>query len=129
MKISRLDQVINNNVTSSAKFNQELQKIYILQDISETLAMIYDKLCDSENNDAFVIPFNKLENYKTMFFEPVDCVGYEVEFIKYDDNGNYVTVAAFNGDMRLSKKDYEKKYRLWNIEPSEKEMSDTLWEK
>ena len=48
MKLSRLDTVIKNNVDFSTQKSLENQKLYILQDISTTLAMIYDKMCEND---------------------------------------------------------------------------------
>ena len=44
MELTRLDKVISDNVSLSEKYNEAKQTVYILQDISETLAMIYDLL-------------------------------------------------------------------------------------
>ena len=50
MELTRLDKIISNNVTLSDKKNETQQMVYILQDISETLAMIYDKLSRVERD-------------------------------------------------------------------------------
>ena len=42
MDIGRLDEIVKNNVANSELKSTEAQKVYLLQDISETLAMIYD---------------------------------------------------------------------------------------
>lgn len=52
MVIKRLDKIIENNVTYSMQKSNETQMVYILQDISSTLAMIYDKLCESDDKQA-----------------------------------------------------------------------------
>lgn len=50
MKISRLDKIVADNVGFSEKFSDTKQMIYVLQDISETLAMIYDKMCKDKGD-------------------------------------------------------------------------------
>ena len=49
MQINRLDKIVENNVNSSAdERSVQMQMLYTLHDISETLAMIYDKMCGGE---------------------------------------------------------------------------------
>lgn len=128
MKISRLDHIINNNVTGSAKFNEESQKIFVLQDISETLAMIYDKLCESSEKEVepFVIPYDELENFSEMYFEPLNYDGYDVDFDTVK-NADETVVKAFGHDMPLKRKEYGKKYRCWNVMPNEEQRSMEVW--
>ena len=49
MQITRLDKIVENNVAySQQKANAEQMMLCVLQDMSETLAMIYDRLCGEE---------------------------------------------------------------------------------
>ena len=145
MQVSRLDKIIENNVTYSTQKSNQDQMIYILQDISSTLAMIYDHLCGSEPVSeatesvvtmAYVIPFEELNKYKTMHIEMIDfSEGYEVNFVNMYENYDYanmennvsVLVKAFDGDMRLDGKWYNKKWRCWNIKPTEEERKKVKW--
>ena len=143
MKITRLDKIIENNVTYSTQKGNQDQIIYILQDISTTLAMIYDRMCGeepvSESSEsvttmAFVIPFDKLQYYETMHFESVEFAeGYDVKFIGYFEDRNdmenriSVAVKAFGENMRLNGKQYGKKWRCWNVKPTKEEREKTKW--
>ena len=51
MELTRLDKIISDNVALSTNKNDMQQMVYILQDISETLAMIYDKLCEENKSN------------------------------------------------------------------------------
>lgn len=149
VKISRLDKIIQNNISFSSQRKLEEQAVYILQDISETLAMIYDKLCDgnavtqaSEEivPKAFIIPFDNLKDYETMHFDHVDFPqGYDISFIRYETFTSqdkftlekkivrYAIVNAFGQEMQLKESEYGKKWRCWNITPSSEERTE--WEK
>lgn len=152
MIISRLDKIIENNVTASAQKGNEAQKIAILQDISETLAMIYDKLCGMNpvsdatipiESMAFVIQASDLEKYKdTIHYETIDYAdGYGVTFERYEEeeiidvkNNEkryicYAILNAFGEEMKLNLLDYGKKWRCWNIKPTETERSKEKWKK
>ena len=48
MELSRLDTIVSNNVMFSENKSEIQQAVYILQDISATLAMIYDKMCEEK---------------------------------------------------------------------------------
>jgi len=50
MEIKRLDKIVQNNVSYSTNIKPEFQMVYILQDISETLAMIYDIMSKKEDD-------------------------------------------------------------------------------
>lgn len=151
MIISRLDKIIENNVTASTQKNNEAQKIAILQDISETLAMIYDKLCGMNavsdatvpvESMAVIIDFFALNNFDSLYFEPIDFPeGYEVRFLRYEEeeiidakhnqkqHEYYVVLLAFGEEMRLKESDYNKKWRCWNVKPLEDERKKNKWTK
>lgn len=151
MVISRLDKIIENNVTISTQKGNDAQKIAILQDISETLAMIYDKLCGMNPvSDAsvpvesmtYIISFDQLIMFESLHFETVDYKeGYEVKFLRYEDEEiidvknnekrleKYAVLDAFGEEMKLKERDYRKKWRCWNFKPTETERSKEKWEK
>lgn len=153
MKISRLDQIIENNVSYSVTKRLEERKIYFLQDINETLAMIYDKLCDVENLPRFEM---KTENITTIV--PVEaltfgtnmCIEYSgfndvdiVDFVRYDTeeiidakknekkNDSYaifnVTSKPNANEIRLNLNEYGHKWRCWSNVPTEKERMENAW--
>lgn len=151
MKVSRLDKIIENNVTySTQKANQE-QAVYILQDISATLAMIYDRLCGlshvsdtsmSLSSFATVIPFHDLNKYETMHFETDDYAeGYEVSFKNYGQSeeidakkntiktNEYAILNCFGEEMKLYENKYGKTWRCWTIKPTEEERKKVKWTK
>ena len=140
MKITRLDKIIQNNISFSSQRKLDEQAVYILQDISETLAMIYDKLQENDgkktNNYAAVIPFTSLNNYEIMHLEHVDFPqGYAVSFIRYEEYiddykrkiTRYAIVNAFGQEMRLKESEYNKKWRCWTTEPTEEERNEEKW--
>jgi len=51
-KVTRLDKIITDNVGASTHYKESQQMVIILQDISETLAMIYDKMCEKEGEES-----------------------------------------------------------------------------
>ena len=146
MQVSRLDKIIENNVTYSTQKSAQDQMVFILQDISSTLAMIYDRMCGSSHVSeatesvvtmAYVIPFEQLNKYHTMYFETIDFQeGYEVEFVNAFENYNLanfeqdisIIVKAFDDNMRLDGKWYNKKWRCWNAKPTEEERKKVKWE-
>ena len=153
MKISRLDQIIENNVSYSVTKRLDEQKVHLLQDISETLAMIYDKLCDvnisikEETKSSPVttlIPVEDLTCGKNMYieysgFSEVDIV----DFIRYDteelidvknDKKNSDLYAVFNvisssnhHEIRLNMKEYGHTWRCWYECPDDDEMRKEKW--
>lgn len=151
MVISRLDKIIENNVTISTQKGNDAQKIAILQDISETLAMIYDKLCGMNTvSDAsvpvesmtYVVSFDTLDLYESLHFETIDYKeGYEVKFIRYEDEEiidvknnekrleKYAVLNAFGEEMKQKESTYNKKWRCWNFKPTETERSKEKWTK
>ena len=151
MKITRLDKIIENNVTYSQQKGNQDQIIYILQDISMTLAMIYDRICGEEpvsessiNITSFIVPFDELNKYRTLhalYIEFTDFPqGYEVTFLRYDESETidvkhnekrterYAVFDAFGNEMRLDENDYNKKWRCWNIVPTKEEREKEKWE-
>lgn len=151
MKITRLDKIIENNVTYSTQKGNQDQIIFILQDISTTLAMIYDRICgedpvseasESVSVMAYVIPFEELKNHDKMHFDHIEFPqGYEVSFLRYEENEiidvkrnekrneRYVIVDAFGHEMKLDEKEYGIKWRCWNIEPNKEERAKAKWKK
>lgn len=151
MKITRLDKIIENNISISAQHKPEDQKLFILQDISETLAMIYDRMCGEEpieqssesvSVSAYVIPFNNLKDFNELYFEHITFPqGYYTSFIRYEEikvfdidpyNNSVERKAIFNvggSEMKLDEKDYGKKWRCWNVKPTDEERSKVKWEK
>ena len=151
MKISRLDKIIEENVTYSQQKTPEMQIVYILQDMSQTLAMIYDKMCGIDTVSqatvpieklAYVIPVDELSKHKTMHFEAVDYKeGYPVEFVRYlnvrEVDGKTVekevrrkaVLNAFGSKMEMDLSSYGKKWRCWNMEPTEEERENEKWAK
>lgn len=151
MKITRLDKIIENNVTLSTQKGNQEQIIYLLQDISTTLAMIYDKMCGeatvsdaSVSVVAFVIPFDELEKYDTLYIEyreNENGLGYETKFLRYDEeeiidvkrNEKRVIKSAvfdaFGYEMKCDEKQCLKDWRCWNIAPTEEEKKKAKWEK
>lgn len=149
MKISRLDEIIRKNVAYSSHSPKDAQMVYILQDVSETLAMIYDHMCGLEpvsegsipvSTMAKLIPFDELEKYETMHFETVDYIeGYDVSFARYEQSEiidskknevkhlKHVVFIAFGNEMRLAESNYNKKWRCWNVKPTEEERRKTKW--
>ena len=149
MKISRLDKIIEDNVEFSMIANSNAQKIAILQDISETLAMIYDKLCDKEPVSMSNIPvskmatfvlFSHLQDGEATYIEFTDYKeGYDIEFVRYEvqetiDTKNnekreemFAVMKAFGEEMRLSGKDYNKTWRCWTAKPNDTEKMTIKW--
>lgn len=127
MQISRLDKIIENNVMYSVQKANDAQIIFILQDISTTLAMIYDKMCginqasdvsSSVTSSAYVIPYEEMKNFETMHFETNDYKdGYTVSFVRYEKDS--VIVLAFGEEMKLKKSKYGKDWRCWNVAPKD----------
>ena len=149
MKISRLDKIIENNVALSIGKHSEEQKVGILQDISETLAMIYDKLCEDNINRNKIDTTPKIIPFECLLFgekihieylnfdeeDIADFVKYETEellSIKNDEKKTdvYAVFKAKTGnDIRLKQDEYEKTWRCWNIEPTEEERKNKEWVK
>ena len=142
MQISRLDKIVENNVTYSTQKASTEQMIFILQDISTTLAMIYDSMCGmapvSEGSAsvlsmAVVIPFDEMKNYKKMHFDSIDYDdGYEVTFLRYEYTGNEVdsvVLKAFGEEMKLPKNAFGRRWRCWNIKPTKAEREKEKWAK
>ena len=131
MQINRLDTIVSNNVSYSVKLSTDDQKIHILQDISETLAMIYDSLNKkSDEETATIVPYEELGNYEGLHLETIDYKeGYPVRFVRYvsSNKSSYVSVIAFGEEMELKEKDYEKTWRCWNIEPTMEEKENAKW--
>ena len=107
MKLSRLDEITKNNVGSSTQKKIDEQILFVLQDISTTLAMIYDKsfgdileldsseidgseidgskIDNKEENNAEMPPmllqFEELRDYNPIHFESIDYPeGYPVTY-------------------------------------------------
>lgn len=151
MQISRLDKIIEDNVTWSTGKNTAEQTLFVLQDISVTLAMIYDKLCglDSVSESttpvetmAYVIPFEELDKHDSLFFQAIDYKeGYEVSFDTFetyetlDAKNNEVKLhknailVAFGEKMHLKEANYGSKWRCWNIKPNAQESEKNPWKK
>ena len=138
MRISRLDKIVSNNVGYSTQKKNDEQIIYLLQDINETLAMIYDKMCESdteedsieqeEDNGTYVIPQVDIPKRKKMIFEDKETkIFYPVT--RKSIKGNELIVEAFGGYMDLDMRTYGKKWRCWSGSPTYEEMMDEPWEK
>ena len=149
MHISRLDKIIENNISISTQKSAQEQMIYLLQDISTTLAMIYDRMCGGEPVSegsqsvsvmAKIIPFEELGKHQKMHFDHVDFpTGYEVAFVRYEEQEtfdakhnekritNSVVLDAFGDEMRMEEKDYKKKWRCWDVEPTKEERNKEKW--
>ena len=129
MKVSRLDNVTENMVSISTQRKLEEQKLFVLQDISATLAMIYDYLTkDEEDNAPFVIDEGALCTFDEMFFESTELpTGYAVNYVRTEKKN--VVLSAFGDEMAMPLSEYGKKWRCWNTEPSKAISEVTKWEK
>lgn len=139
VRIGRLDKIVQNNVEFSQNKNIEEQKLYILQDISETLAMIYDKLTENEAVDeAIIIPLDKLIQQKELFFDapeltepyPVTFVDYSYAQNEFDPLGTtrpVVNLIAFGEPMTMKVSQYYKRWRCWNKMPTEEQRDREEW--
>ena len=153
MKISRLDQIIENNVSYSVTKRLDEQKVHLLQDISETLAMIYDKLCDVENSPRVemkiapvttLVPVEALTYGANMYVEYFGFAeGDMVDFVRYDteeliDVKNNekksdlyavlnITSASHAKEVRLNLKEYGYKWRCWSAHPTDEERKKEKW--
>ena len=146
MRISRLDKIIENNVGYSTQKKNDEQMVYILQDISATLAMIYDRMCGDEEEAeeekpvepmAFVVPFENIHLYDNLYSESVENPElYSVDFVGYAEsydpsNMEYkmcVVLRKGTDEMKLNNKKYGKTWRCWVSKPSEEEREETSWE-
>lgn len=136
MRIRRLDKIVENNISQSALRSTNDQMLFVLQDISETLAMIYDNMMEANDDGASVIPFDMLEKYETVHFETDDFKeGYSVRFLRYETYASYDTILnehklskkavfdAFGHEMIMPESSYGKKWRCWDKKPTEEEMA------
>ena len=144
MKIGRLDEVVKNNVEFSTNPDKEAQKLWLLQDISTTLAMIYDKLNggvdveEEEEQPSFIVPFDDIiRKYGHYFFDSRELPEpYEVDVISIEtaldmNTGNNkirIDVRAFGNPMCLNGNKYNKEWRFWNKMPTPKERLTAKWE-
>ena len=151
MKISRLDKIIESNVNYSTQKNTSEQTLYVLQDISMTLAMIYDYMCGMNpvsdasspvSTMAYVIPFDELDKYESFHFETYDFPeGYESKLIRYYEDElidakndetkkrTFAIIESFGDEMRMNSSSYEKKWRCWNVKPTAEERRKVKWKK
>ena len=133
MKISRLDTVVSNYVSRSTNTNLAEQTIYVLQDISTTLAMLYDKMfgeTDEEEipQETVIIPFDELHKYRKIYIEFYSpMIGYEATFSEYKSNEKLMVFEAFGGDIAQSPEEYGKTWRCWTKEPTVEQKDKSPW--
>ena len=134
MKISRLDEITRNYVGISTQKRVDEQILFVLQDISSTLAMIYDRI-ENEGSDATLIELNDLHSHhgETLYFDSIELEeGYEAvlkcEIANKKSNVD-IRLTAFGGDMDMPISEYGKTWRLWVGTPSEKQRRDEPWKK
>lgn len=139
VRIGRLDKIVQNNVEFSQNKNIDEQKLYILQDISETLAMIYDKLTEEEVEDeAYVLLPDELIQQKELFFDapeltepyPVEFVDYSYVQHEFDPLGTtypVVNLIAFGKPMTMKVSEYYKKWRCWSKMPTKEQRDAREW--
>ena len=147
MELGRLDEIVKSNVELSTQKNVEEQKLYVLQDISVTLAMIYDKLngmkaIKSVEEEKLMSPISveSLSVCDWMYLEEkgkeprlVQRLEYEVcnsdamhTFGEYD---NYAIVLSDENRETIKKRlgNYMRTWRCWYENPTKREMEKTPW--
>ena len=148
MKLSRLDEITKNNVGYSTQKKTDEQILFVLQDISTTLAMILDKMNgqnyteDDMEPPPMLLQYEELADYNPMHFESVDLPeGYEVTFkgeitlsstaflTGKQEIAHYALFSAFGDDMKMPKSKYGKTWRCWTREPSKEQRENAKWRK
>ena len=148
MILSRLDEIVKRNVEMSTQKNVNDRILSTLIDMSETLAMIYDKLNKTDENvenegeaseeETYVLLFDELKNQHTLYFDAIELTEpYEVNFDCYlvsnDINTNeqkvVVRFIAFGDKMEMDMKTYYKRWRCWNKMPTKEQRDAKKWGK
>lgn len=145
MKITRLDKITENFVTMSTQKKVDEQVLYVLQDISTTLAMLYDKLVgDNEEINIAYPPTDKekaepiqyedvlkMKPNTNLYFDHIELPeGYDVVFEEYDSVTNESLFYAFvNHSVRFPMSKYNKEWRLWTKKPTQEERNELKWQK
>ena len=148
MILTRLDEIVKRNVEMSTQKNVNDRILSTLIDMSETLAMIYDKLNKTDENvenkgeafeeETYVLPFDELKNRHTLYFDAIELTEpYEVNFDCYvastDINTNepkvVVRFIAFGDEMEMDIKTYYKRWRCWNKMPTKEQRDAKKWVK